>query len=239
VPRSSLIFGRLRQSSRRRPLERIREGATSRSTTARFAGRSATATLKLFQERGETFPAGVVDRIVLGPEALPDFPQPWASAQDVDVRIGPSRAARAGYDPPVRLAAWSRVRSTPEHEAPISAQNVCETRADKSSCRAQRAGAPTVPGSPHLNRAYGRKHHAPTANRIARLHTRNSFGEHGSGGLKGSLARNQRYYQAFYAEEPNGSALAQGAFCVSDVTRNSRGAVLCHAHAVETRWTKW
>jgi hypothetical protein len=39
--------------------------------------------IKLFQERGETFRDGVVDRIVLCPQALPDFPQPWASAQDV------------------------------------------------------------------------------------------------------------------------------------------------------------
>jgi hypothetical protein len=51
--------------------------------TAGFAGRSATATHKLFQEHGETFRDGVVDRIVLCPEALPDFPQPGASAQDV------------------------------------------------------------------------------------------------------------------------------------------------------------
>jgi hypothetical protein len=39
--------------------------------------------IKLFQERGEMFRDGVVDRIVLCLEALPDFPQPWASAQDV------------------------------------------------------------------------------------------------------------------------------------------------------------
>jgi hypothetical protein len=50
---------------------------------AGFAGRLATATLKLFQERGEMFRDGVVDRIILCPEALPDFPQPGASAQDV------------------------------------------------------------------------------------------------------------------------------------------------------------
>jgi hypothetical protein len=38
---------------------------------AGFAGRSATATHKRFQEHGETFRDGVVDRIVLCPEALP------------------------------------------------------------------------------------------------------------------------------------------------------------------------
>jgi hypothetical protein len=41
------------------------------------------ATLELFQERGEMFRDGVVDRIVPGPEHLPHFPQPWAPAQDV------------------------------------------------------------------------------------------------------------------------------------------------------------
>jgi hypothetical protein len=64
------------------PPQRIR-GGTSRGRKAGFAGRSAPTTLKLFQERGEMFRDGVVDRIVLGPEHLPDFPQPWASAQDV------------------------------------------------------------------------------------------------------------------------------------------------------------
>jgi hypothetical protein len=64
------------------PPQRIR-GGTSRGRKAGFAGRSAPTTLKLFQERGEMFRDGVVDRIVPGPEHLPDFPQPWASAQDV------------------------------------------------------------------------------------------------------------------------------------------------------------
>jgi hypothetical protein len=45
---------------------------------------SATAaTLKIFQQRGEMFRNGVVDRVVPGPEPLPDFPQPWALAQDL------------------------------------------------------------------------------------------------------------------------------------------------------------
>jgi hypothetical protein len=47
------------------------------------AGHSVTATLKLVQERGETFRDRLVDGIVLGPEPLPDFPQPRPSGQDV------------------------------------------------------------------------------------------------------------------------------------------------------------
>jgi hypothetical protein len=41
------------------------------------------AALELFQQRGETFRDGVVDRIVPGAEAFPDFSQPWASARHV------------------------------------------------------------------------------------------------------------------------------------------------------------
>jgi hypothetical protein len=41
------------------------------------------ATLKLFQERGETFRDGLVGGIVPGPEPLPEFPQPWPSGEDV------------------------------------------------------------------------------------------------------------------------------------------------------------
>jgi hypothetical protein len=48
------------------------------------------ATLKLFQERGEMFRDGVVDRIVPNPQASPDFPQPRASPQDV-ARFGSAR----------------------------------------------------------------------------------------------------------------------------------------------------
>jgi hypothetical protein len=48
-----------------------------------FAGHSVTATLKLFQECSETFRDGLADRIVPGPKALPDFPQPWHLRQDV------------------------------------------------------------------------------------------------------------------------------------------------------------
>jgi hypothetical protein len=36
-----------------------------------FAGQSVTATLKFFQERGETFRDRLVDGIVPGPEPLP------------------------------------------------------------------------------------------------------------------------------------------------------------------------
>jgi hypothetical protein len=54
-----------------------------RSSAVGFAGQSVTATLKLFQERGETFRDRLVDGIVPGPEPLPDFPQPWPSSQDV------------------------------------------------------------------------------------------------------------------------------------------------------------
>jgi hypothetical protein len=40
-------------------------------------------------------------------------------------------AARAGYYRVVRLVGCSHARSTPEHEVPTSAQNVCETLGDK------------------------------------------------------------------------------------------------------------
>ena len=51
--------------------------------------------------------------------------------------MGPSLPARADHDRPVPLAAYSPVRSSPEHEAPISARNVCENPRDKPSCRAR------------------------------------------------------------------------------------------------------
>src|SRR5262245_24083345 len=54
-----------------------------------------------------------------------------------EVRIGPTDDARAGYDQLLPLAACSHAGSPPEHEPPISAQNVCETLRDKSSCRAR------------------------------------------------------------------------------------------------------
>jgi hypothetical protein len=57
-----------------------------------------------------------------------------------DVGIGPTHAARVGYDRLGWLAACSHARLTPEHEAPISAQNVCETLRDKSSCQARFRG---------------------------------------------------------------------------------------------------
>ena len=49
------------------------------SVAATFAGHSGTATLKLLQERGETFRDALVGRIVLGPEPLPEFHQPCMS----------------------------------------------------------------------------------------------------------------------------------------------------------------
>jgi hypothetical protein len=52
-----------------------------RRGAAGFLGHSVT--LKLIQERGERFRERLVDSIVAGPEPLPDFPQPWASSQDV------------------------------------------------------------------------------------------------------------------------------------------------------------
>ena len=65
--------------------KRTGEGASSdrRSSAAGFGGHSVTATLKLFQERGETFRDGLVGGIVPGPEPFPDIPQPWASGQEV------------------------------------------------------------------------------------------------------------------------------------------------------------
>jgi hypothetical protein len=57
--------------------------SSDRRGAAGFPGHSVTATLKLFQERGETSRERLVDSIVPGPEPLPDFPQPWVSGQDV------------------------------------------------------------------------------------------------------------------------------------------------------------
>jgi hypothetical protein len=54
-----------------------------RSSAAGFVGHSVAATRKLLQERGETFRDRLVGGIVLGPEPLPEFPQPWPSGQDV------------------------------------------------------------------------------------------------------------------------------------------------------------
>jgi hypothetical protein len=53
------------------------------TVAATFAGHSVAATRKLLQERGETFRDRLVGGIVLGPEPLPEFPQPWPSGQDV------------------------------------------------------------------------------------------------------------------------------------------------------------
>ena len=54
-----------------------------RSSAAGFAGHSVAATRKLLQERGETFRDRLIGGIVLGPEPLPEFPQPWPPGQDV------------------------------------------------------------------------------------------------------------------------------------------------------------
>jgi hypothetical protein len=97
------------------------------SHLAELLRHSAMATLKLFQQRGEMWRDGMVDRIVPGPQPSPDFPQPRAAAQDV-ARFGsvqltmPTLALTNARG----LAACSHVRSTAEYEAPISAQNVCE-----------------------------------------------------------------------------------------------------------------
>jgi hypothetical protein len=68
--------------------------ATARARTIRqrgsHLGRSATATLKLFQQRREMWRDGGVDRIVPGPQPSPDFLQPRGLAQDV-ARFGSAR----------------------------------------------------------------------------------------------------------------------------------------------------
>jgi hypothetical protein len=60
------------------------------TVAATFAGHSGTATLKLLQERDETFRDTLVGRIVLGPEPLPE----WRSGQYV-ATFGLPRPARA------------------------------------------------------------------------------------------------------------------------------------------------
>ena len=57
---------------------------------AGFAGHSVAATLKLFQECGETFRDRLVGDIVLRSEPSPDCPQPWPSGQNV-TRFGLAR----------------------------------------------------------------------------------------------------------------------------------------------------
>jgi hypothetical protein len=65
---------------------------------AGFPGHSVTATLKLVQERGETFRERLVDSIVPGPEPLPDFPAAMGFGPGCrDPRTDPTYAARAGY----------------------------------------------------------------------------------------------------------------------------------------------
>jgi hypothetical protein len=72
--------------------------SSDRRGAAGFPGHSVTATLKLFQERGETSRERLVDSIVPGPEPWPDFPQPWVFGPGCrDARTDPTYAARAGY----------------------------------------------------------------------------------------------------------------------------------------------
>jgi hypothetical protein len=54
-----------------------------RSAWGEFAGHSVTATLKLLQERGETFRDRLFYGILLGPEPLRDSQQPRPSGEDV------------------------------------------------------------------------------------------------------------------------------------------------------------
>jgi hypothetical protein len=85
------------------------------------------ATLELFQERGEMFRDGVRRPHRTQPAAIARFPAAMGFRPGCrDVGIGPTHA-RVGYDRLGWLAACSHARLTPEHEAPISAQNVCET----------------------------------------------------------------------------------------------------------------
>jgi hypothetical protein len=73
----------------------------------------------------------LVGGIVLGSEPIARVPAAMAFGPGChDVRIGPTHDYR-----PVRRAGGSHVQ--PEHEVPTSAQNVCGTLKDKSSCRAR------------------------------------------------------------------------------------------------------
>ena len=49
-----------------------------------MVGHSVTATPKLLQERGETFRDRLVGGTVLGPQPLPQFPQPWPEMSTTD-----------------------------------------------------------------------------------------------------------------------------------------------------------
>jgi hypothetical protein len=63
-----------------------------------MAGHSVTVTFKLLQERGEMFRDRLVGGIVLGPEPLSEFPQPWPSGQDVTTLARPTLPALALTD---------------------------------------------------------------------------------------------------------------------------------------------
>jgi hypothetical protein len=75
-----------------------------RSGAAGFAGHSVAATRKLLQERGETFRDRLVGGIVLGPEPLPEFPQPWPSGQDVTT-FGLARPTLPALAPTTKFSA--------------------------------------------------------------------------------------------------------------------------------------
>ncbi len=75
-----------------------------RSSAAGFAGHSVAATRKLLQERGETFRDRLVGGIVLGPEPLPEFPQPWPSGQDVTT-FGLARPTLPALAPTTKFSA--------------------------------------------------------------------------------------------------------------------------------------
>jgi hypothetical protein len=73
----------------------LRSCIALRSHRWRFAAVSATATPKLLKKRGETFRDRLVGGMVLGPEPLSEFHQPWRSGQDLATfgLPGPSLAA--------------------------------------------------------------------------------------------------------------------------------------------------
>ena len=67
---------------------------------------------KLLQERGETFGDRLVGGTVLGPQPLPEFPQPWPSGQDL-TRFGlarPTLLALAPKDSSGSRCALTRAR---------------------------------------------------------------------------------------------------------------------------------
>jgi hypothetical protein len=91
---TSSSTGRLKSYRFAKHLTRpLPESGRVAATWRDFSGHSAMATLKLFQQRGEMWREGRVDRIVAGPQPSPHFPQPRASAQDV-ARFASARPTR-------------------------------------------------------------------------------------------------------------------------------------------------